>query len=44
MALVAALIVAGLYLAHRTVAIASSPLESVPFQSGWLSTANQISP
>lgn len=35
MAVVAALIVAGLYLAHRAVAIASSPLESLPFQSGW---------
>ncbi|MFG2058719.1 NADH-quinone oxidoreductase subunit A [Micromonospora sp. NPDC048930] len=35
MALVAALIVAGLYLAHRALAIASSPLESLPFQSGW---------
>ena len=35
MALVAALIVAGLYLAHRALAIASSPLASLPFQSGW---------
>lgn len=35
MALVSALIVAGLYLAHRVVAIAASPLEGLPFQSGW---------
>ncbi len=35
MALVAALIVGGLYLAHRALAIAASPLGSVPFQSGW---------
>ncbi|MFE9692339.1 NADH-quinone oxidoreductase subunit A [Micromonospora sp. NPDC005806] len=35
MALVAALIVAGLYLAHRALAIAPAPLESLPFQSGW---------
>ncbi|MFI5489168.1 NADH-quinone oxidoreductase subunit A [Micromonospora echinaurantiaca] len=35
MALVAALIVAGLYLAHRAAAIASAPLTVLPFQSGW---------
>ncbi|MCG5466605.1 NADH-quinone oxidoreductase subunit A [Micromonospora sp. MED01] len=35
MALVAVLIVAGLYLAHRAVAIASAPLTVLPFQSGW---------
>ncbi|MFF4894446.1 NADH-quinone oxidoreductase subunit A [Micromonospora chersina] len=36
MALVAALIVAALYLAHRALAIASSPLLEIrPFQSGW---------
>ncbi|MFU8854830.1 NADH-quinone oxidoreductase subunit A [Micromonospora sp. SL1-18] len=35
MALVAALIVAGLYLTHRGLAIAAPPLESLPFQSGW---------
>ncbi len=35
MALVAALIVAGLYLTHRAVAIACPPLHTLPFQSGW---------
>lgn len=35
MALVAAFIVAGLYLAHRALAIAAPPLQVLPFQSGW---------
>jgi NADH:ubiquinone oxidoreductase subunit 3 (subunit A) len=35
MGLVAALIIAGLHLAHRALAVASSPLEVLPFQSGW---------
>lgn len=35
MTLVAALIIAGLYLLHRLVAVAAEPLTSLPFQSGW---------
>ncbi|MFC0505278.1 NADH-quinone oxidoreductase subunit A [Micromonospora costi] len=35
MALVAVLIVAGLYLAHRALAIVAAPLTCLPFQSGW---------
>lgn len=35
MALVASLIVAGLYLAHRLAAVATDPLTVLPFQSGW---------
>ncbi|WP_202864586.1 NADH-quinone oxidoreductase subunit A [Micromonospora endolithica] len=35
MALIASLIVAGLYLAHRFAAVATDPLTVLPFQSGW---------
>ncbi|MFI7523416.1 NADH-quinone oxidoreductase subunit A [Micromonospora globbae] len=43
MALVAALIVAGLYLAHRAAAVASTPLSSLPFQSGWAPEQHALS-
>lgn len=43
MALVAALVVAGLYLAHRAFAIESSPLEGLPFQSGWRPAEHALS-
>ncbi|MEU2616174.1 NADH-quinone oxidoreductase subunit A [Micromonospora sp. NPDC007271] len=43
MALVAAFVVAGLYLAHRALATASPPLESLPFQSGWRPAEHALS-
>ncbi|MEV4201964.1 NADH-quinone oxidoreductase subunit A [Micromonospora globbae] len=43
MALVAALAVAGLYLAHRAVAVAPAPLNSLPFQSGWAPEQHALS-
>jgi NADH-quinone oxidoreductase subunit A len=35
MAALSVLLVAGLYLAHRLVAVSAEPLPVLPFQSGW---------
>ncbi len=35
--------VLGLYLVHRVSAIAASPLEVLPFQSGWLPSEHALS-
>ncbi len=43
MALVAVVVVAGCYLAHRALAIARRPLLVSPFQSGWHPTEHALS-